>query len=112
MHFIFGYLREVPVKIERETSTATLIVIGILVVLLFIFLSFEDIDEPARSSQLTFLSWSGSAQLGLSGELKIDPEIYPEEIFRIHPEGRLNSKTHPAKGGIRRVNKAPRVRFV
>ena len=105
MHFIFGYLREAPVKIERETSKATLVVIAILVVFLFIFLSFEDIDGKPLVSYRSFHAPSGSVQTGGADKLEIDSETHPEQSFRIHPEGHLNSKTHPAFCGVRRVDK-------
>jgi|GEM_PF-4723889 len=86
MHFILGYYREVPVKIERETPKVVLVGIAILVVLLFIFLSFEDIDGETLSSYLSFHAPSGSAQTGGADKLEIDSETHPEQIFRIHPE--------------------------
>jgi len=75
MHFIFGYLRETPVKIERETSKATLVVIAILVVLLVIFLSFENIDGETLSFYLSFHAPSGSVQIsGAEDKFDIDSE--------------------------------------
>jgi hypothetical protein len=50
MHFIFGYQREVPVKIEGKTSRIALLLLGILVVLLFIFLTFENLDKDTSIS--------------------------------------------------------------
>jgi len=81
MYFIFGYLREVPVKFEKKTSIASLIAIAVLVVLLFIFLSFEDVDEPTRSSYLTFNASSCSSQMDVNGELGIESETDIEQNF-------------------------------
>jgi hypothetical protein len=97
MHFIFGYLGEVPEKIERETSKAALVGIAILVVFLFIFLSFEDIDGETLSSYQSFQTSSGLVQSGgmdpmdpNSDNFEIDSKIHPEQSFWIHPEGDLN----------------------
>jgi Cu/Ag efflux pump CusA len=44
MHFIFGYQREIPVKIKTEASVTALVGLAILIILLLIFLSFENLD--------------------------------------------------------------------
>jgi len=44
MHFIFGYQREIPVKIQGNTSKTVLVGLAILIILLLIFLSFENLD--------------------------------------------------------------------
>jgi hypothetical protein len=44
MHFIFGYQREVPVKIKTNLSKNTLVGLAFLIILLLIFLSFENLD--------------------------------------------------------------------
>jgi hypothetical protein len=44
MHFIFGYQREIPVKIRGNTSKTALVGLAILIILLLIFLSFENLD--------------------------------------------------------------------
>jgi hypothetical protein len=54
MHFIFGYQKEVPVKIEGKTSKIALLLLGILVVLLFIFLTFENLDKDPSISPSIF----------------------------------------------------------
>jgi len=75
MHFIFGYTREVPVKIKKETSKLALVGLAIVIVLLFIFLTFEDIDEEIRASDLIFHAPSGSAQIaGADNAFEIDSE--------------------------------------
>ncbi|MFQ6003342.1 MAG: hypothetical protein ACE5KJ_06305 [Candidatus Zixiibacteriota bacterium] len=45
MHFIFGYQREVSVKIKREASKFTLLGLALLIILLLILLSFENLDK-------------------------------------------------------------------
>ncbi len=75
MHFIFGYAREVPVKIERETSKLALVALAILIVVLLIFLTFEDIDEDIRASDLIFRTPSSSIQIaGADNAFEIDSE--------------------------------------
>ena len=82
MHFIFGYLREVPVNMERETSKLALVGLAILIVVLLIFLTFEDIDEEIRASDLIFRAPSSLIQIaGADNAFKID-----SETLWIHPE--------------------------
>jgi hypothetical protein len=54
MHFILGYQREVPVEIEGKTSKIAFLLLGILVVLLFIFLTFENLDKDKPISPNIF----------------------------------------------------------
>lgn len=65
MHFIFGYEREIQMKIKRETPKAVLLGIAILVVLLFLFLTFENIDEENFSPSSSFNVASSSAKGGI-----------------------------------------------
>jgi len=83
MHFIFGYLGEAPVKMERETPKAVLVGIAILVVFLFIFLSFEDIDGKPLVSYRSFHAPSSSSHIDRADNKF---EINSEENFWIHPE--------------------------
>jgi hypothetical protein len=79
MHFIFGYQREVPVKIERETSKIILFGIAILVVFLFLFLTFEDLDEDNFITPPSFNIASCSAKVGtqvkMANKFEIGSEI-------------------------------------
>lgn len=54
MQFIFGYQREVPVKVKRKTSKIALVGLALLVILLLIFLSFENLDGEILTSQSIF----------------------------------------------------------
>ena len=54
MHFIFGYQKEVPVEIEGKRSKIALMFLGIIVVLLFIFLTFENLDKDTSISPSIF----------------------------------------------------------
>ncbi len=75
MYFIFGYAKEVTEKIERDTSKIVLLGIAVLVVLLVVFLSFENIDGEPLESYLSFHSQSGSAQmLDVDNGLKVEWE--------------------------------------
>jgi hypothetical protein len=69
MHFIFGYEREVQVKIKRETSKVVLLGIAILVVLLFLFLTFENINEENFSPSSSFNVASSSAKGGIKTDV-------------------------------------------
>ncbi len=94
MHFIFGYSREVPVKIEKETSIATLIAIAVLVVLLFIFLSFENIDEKIRASDLIFHAPSSSIQIaGADNAFEIDSETHWRSELKNSPQQGWDSQS-------------------
>jgi bacteriorhodopsin len=77
MHFVFGYSREVPVRIEQKTSTWTLVAIAVLIVLAFILLSFEDVNEPVPLPDLTFHAptWSAQADAGSSFDIDFGTEI-------------------------------------
>jgi hypothetical protein len=83
MSFIFGYSREVRVKVERNPSKLALIGLAIMILVLFIFLTFEDLDEqtPVRDLVLNVPSSSVSAldSDNLSGT---DSEIISEQVFR------------------------------
>jgi hypothetical protein len=74
MHFIFGYQREIPVKIKRDTSKTALVGLAILIILLLIFLSFENLDgeillptdipdSPSTFDDLVFSDMSSQVQL-------------------------------------------------
>ena len=47
MNLVFGYRRENPVKIEKDTSKLFLLIVGLVIVVLFLFLTFENIDEES-----------------------------------------------------------------
>ena len=75
MHFIFGIVREVPMKIESKVSKRTLLVLGIAVVLLVIFLSFENTDGEPLPYRISFDAPSGSAEvITVDSRLDIDLE--------------------------------------
>ena len=59
MHFIFGYQREIPVKIKTNASIIALVGLAILIILLLIFLSFENLagEGEASSSPSGFDGW-------------------------------------------------------
>ncbi|NIM99541.1 MAG: hypothetical protein GTO24_16160, partial [candidate division Zixibacteria bacterium] len=77
MHFIFGICREVPVKIERETSKLALIGLAILIVALFVFLTFENLDEQVPRTDLIFHAPSSSGPIaGATNSLDLDSEAF------------------------------------
>ncbi len=45
MHFIFGYCREVAVKIETNPSKIALVGLAVLIISLLILLSFENLEK-------------------------------------------------------------------
>jgi YbbR domain-containing protein len=82
MHFIFGYEREVQVKIERETSKVLLLGFAILLVILFLFLTFENIDEenltPSSSFNVASFSTKSVTETGIVDRFEIETGIQLE----------------------------------
>ena len=96
MYFIFGYSREVQVEIERSASKLALLVVGIAVVLLVIFLSFENADGATLTSYLSFGTPSGSMEASAADDgLEIDSEqnSWISELKNSPPEG-WDSQSH------------------
>jgi hypothetical protein len=56
MHFIFGYQREIPVKIKMNPAKSTLVGLAFLIILLLIFLSFENLDPDTSIPPAIFES--------------------------------------------------------
>ena len=72
MQFILGYQREVPVKVKRKTSKIALVGLALLIILLLIFLSFENLDGKILTSQFTFdglVFFEMLGQVNSSGDL-------------------------------------------
>jgi|GEM_PF-1704797 len=63
MYFTFGYNREAPVEVERRASTLVLLALGMAVMLLVIFLSFENAYGATLTSHLSFGAPCGSMQV-------------------------------------------------
>jgi hypothetical protein len=63
MYFTFGYNGEAPVEVERRTSTLVLLALGMAVVLLVIFLSFENAYGATLTSHLSFGAPCGSMEV-------------------------------------------------
>ena len=82
MHFIFGHQREVQVKIEREMSKVFLFGIAILLVLLFLFLTFENVDEenltPSSSFNVASFSTKSVTETGIVDRFEIETGIQLE----------------------------------
>jgi hypothetical protein len=75
MYFVSGYSRELPVGVERSASKVALFVVAIAVVLLVIFLSFENTDGEPLPYRISFDAPSGSAEASAVGSgLEIDLE--------------------------------------
>jgi hypothetical protein len=64
--FNLHYVKEVPLHTQRKTSISTLIVVGILIALALVLLSFEDVEDPVPLTNLTFNAESSSAQVKAS----------------------------------------------
>ena len=82
MHFIFGYSREIPLKIEREASKLALVGLAVLIVVLFIFLTYENLNEEINPFQLTSRATSDSIQLiGLNNQFELDSGNPSKQTF-------------------------------
>ncbi len=57
-----GYQRGIPVKLEKDTSKIFLLIIGILIVALFLFLTFENLDQEDVSSTANIASGLGKVE--------------------------------------------------
>jgi len=83
MHFIFGYQREVPVKVKRNPSKTGLVGLALLIILLLIFLSFENLDEGTSIPPTIFErspSWDKQNQPTQLEEIQFEKDrIFPEE---------------------------------
>ena len=88
MHFIFGYQRESQVKIEEKVSKTALVVLAVLIISLFIFLSFENLSEEAKTSPvifngLTYFAWQGLTIDGIQSWVKGGLSELESSIFEI-----------------------------
>ena len=54
MKFTIDYPQENPMKIEKDTSKVFLLIVGIVIVVLFLFLTFENIDEESSTPSSPF----------------------------------------------------------
>ena len=90
MYFIFGYSREVPVKIERNASKVVLLAVAIVVMLLVIFLSFENADGATLTSYLSFDAPAGSMEASAADdgwEIDLEQNSWRSELKNSPPEG-------------------------
>jgi hypothetical protein len=97
MHFIFGYQREIPVEIEKNTSKTGLVFLGILVVLLFIFLSFENL---AKDTSIPPSIFEKSPSLDKPSEPAEVEEIEFEK-YRTFPEENSKLLLVSDQGGLK-----------
>ncbi len=54
MNLVFGYRRENQMNMEKDTSKVFLLIVGIVIVVLFLFLTFENIDEESSTPSSPF----------------------------------------------------------
>jgi len=54
MNLIIDYLPENPEKVEKDTSKVFLLIVGLVIVVLFLFLTFENIDEENSTPSSPF----------------------------------------------------------
>lgn len=90
MYSAFDHSHKVPVKIERNASKVVLLAVAIVVMLLVIFLSFENADGATLTSYLSFAASSGSIEVNaVDGGLEIDLEqtFWRSELKNSPPEG-------------------------
>lgn len=93
MYSAFDHSHEVPVKIERNASKVVLLAVAIVVMLLVIFLSFENVDGATVTAYLSFDAPAGSMEANtVDGGLEIDLEqnSWRSELKNSPPEGSVS----------------------
>ena len=82
MQFIFGYSREVPVEEEKSLSKAKIAGLALLIILLSIFLSFENLAQDTSVPPSIFEkspSWDQANELRGVEEIEFEKERIPPE---------------------------------
>ncbi len=97
MHFIFGYQREAPVKVKRKTSKVVLVGLALLIILLLIFLSFENLEKDTSIPRTIF---DPSPSLDKPNQPTQLEEIEFEKD-RIFPEENAELILCQTKGGLK-----------
>ena len=90
MYFTFDHSHRVPQEIGRYTSKLVLLGLGIVVVLLVIFLSFENVAGATIIAYLSFDAPAGSMEANaVDGGLEIDLEqtFWRSELKNSPPKG-------------------------
>ena len=90
MYSAFDHSHEVPVKIERNASKVVLLAVAIVVMLLVIFLSFENADGATLTSYLSFDAPSGSVEANAADdgwEIDLEQNSWRSELKNSPPEG-------------------------
>ena len=89
MQFIFAYLRQAQAEPERDAPRAILLGIGMLVVLLVIFLSFENADGATLTSHLSLGAPCGSMEASAADgawEMDLEQNSWRSEVKNSPPE--------------------------
>jgi hypothetical protein len=94
MQFLFAYSRQAQAESESNAPGAVLFGIGVLVVLLVIFLSFENADGATLTSFLSFDTSASSASAADDGlEIALEQNFWRFELKNSPPEG-WDSQSH------------------
>ena len=90
MYFTFDHSHGVPEEIGRYTSKLVLLALGVVVILLVILLSFENVDGATITAYLSFDAPAGPMEANaVDGGLEIDLEqnSWRSELKNSPPEG-------------------------
>jgi hypothetical protein len=89
MYFVFGQSREVQAEIERNASTLVLLAVGVVVMLLVIFLSFENAYGATLTSRPSFGAPCGSVEASAADggwEIDLEQSSWISELKNSPPE--------------------------
>jgi hypothetical protein len=90
MYSAFDHSHEVPVKIERNASKVVLLAVAIVVMLLVIFLSFENADGATLTSYLSFGAPADSMEASAAAdgwEIDLEHNSWISEFKNSPPKG-------------------------
>jgi len=90
MYSAFDHSHEVPVKIERNASKVVLLAVAIVVMLLVIFLSFENADGATITAYLSFGAPASSMEASAADdgwEIDLEQNSWRSELKNSPPEG-------------------------
>jgi len=68
MKFVSRYYREDQAETKPSQSLSALVVIAVLIILAVVLLTFENIDEPAPLTNLTFSAPESASQAVTTGD--------------------------------------------
>lgn len=97
MYLTFGYQREIPVVMKKRARKAALVGLALLIILLSILISFENLENDVSNPSSTF---DGSPSLDKPNEA-IQKEKIEFQKDRIFPEENEDQMFVSNQGGLK-----------